>query len=231
MTIRVKFEKTGRMVYIGHLDLLRFFQKAIRRCGIAASFTNGYSPHIKITFAAPLPVGMESYGEYFDLELARCEEDAIASAGLDGFAGTDQSNSSDYYFELLSGQSADGIRVSAVNVLDKQSVNCAAALSAAKYQVRLRDAAAGFDLVDTVDRFMAQDKITVTLERKTTRYSVDLLSCSRIENLCYDSFSLTLPAGNALTIKPEAFTKSLKDFCPETPLDFSVKRVEMYFRS
>ena len=57
------------MKYIGHLDMMRFFQKAIRRAGIDVAYSEGFSPHMIMSFAYPLGVGMTSSGEYFDLEI------------------------------------------------------------------------------------------------------------------------------------------------------------------
>ena len=45
MKARIKFSKVGSMRFIGHLDLMRFFQKAFRRAKIAISYSQGYSPH------------------------------------------------------------------------------------------------------------------------------------------------------------------------------------------
>ena len=70
LKVRIKFRKYGVMRFIGHLDVMRYFQKAIRRAEIPIAFTTGYSPHMIMSFAAPLGVGTESLGEYFDLELA-----------------------------------------------------------------------------------------------------------------------------------------------------------------
>lgn len=69
MKIRIKFSKYGTMKYIGHLDMMRFFQKAIRRAGIDVRYSEGFSPHQIMSFAAPLGVGMESRGEYMDIEV------------------------------------------------------------------------------------------------------------------------------------------------------------------
>ena len=57
------------MKFIGHLDIMRYFQKAIRRADIDIAFTEGFSPHMIMSFAAPIGVGVESVGEYFDIEL------------------------------------------------------------------------------------------------------------------------------------------------------------------
>lgn len=68
MKVRVKYEKTGPLKFISHLDVMRYFQKGIRRAGLDISYTNGMSPHQIISFAAPMPLMMTSLGEYFDAE-------------------------------------------------------------------------------------------------------------------------------------------------------------------
>ena len=74
MKIRIKFQKSGPLRFIGHLDVMRFFQKAIRRAGLDIVYTGGFSPHQIMTFAAPLGAGLESEGEYMDIELATLKE-------------------------------------------------------------------------------------------------------------------------------------------------------------
>ena len=69
MKVRIKFAKTGHMKFVGHLDTMRYFQKAIRRAELPVAFSGGYSPHMIMSFAAPLGVGTASLGEYFDMEL------------------------------------------------------------------------------------------------------------------------------------------------------------------
>ena len=67
--LRIKFRKYGPVRFIGHLDVMRFFQKAIRRAELDIAYTGGFSPHQIKTFAAPLGVGLESNGEYMDIEV------------------------------------------------------------------------------------------------------------------------------------------------------------------
>ena len=69
MKVRIKFSKSGSMVYIGHLDIMRYFQKAIRRSGLPIKYSEGFNPHQIMSFAAPLGVGLSSSGEYMDIEL------------------------------------------------------------------------------------------------------------------------------------------------------------------
>lgn len=68
MKIRIKFSKHGNMAYIGHLDLMRYFQKSMRRADIPIKYSEGFSPHQIMSFASPLGIGMESDAEYFDIE-------------------------------------------------------------------------------------------------------------------------------------------------------------------
>ena len=79
MKIRIKFAKQGVMRFIGHLDIMRYFQKAMRRAHIDIAFTEGFSPHMIMSFAAPLGVGLTSNGEYMDIEIRTpiSSEDAI----------------------------------------------------------------------------------------------------------------------------------------------------------
>ena len=73
-----KFRKYGVMKFIGHLDIMRYFQKAMRRAEIPIAFTGGYSPHMVMSFANPLGVGLTSDGEYFDIELSESVDFAQA---------------------------------------------------------------------------------------------------------------------------------------------------------
>ena len=65
MKVRIKFSKEGPMKFVGHLDTMRYFQKALRRAELPVAFSGGYSPHMIMSFAVPLGVGMESLGRLF----------------------------------------------------------------------------------------------------------------------------------------------------------------------
>lgn len=64
-----KYSKTGYLKYISHLDVLRFIQRSVKRAGINAKYSEGFNPHMKTSFGYPLSLGIESIGEYFELEL------------------------------------------------------------------------------------------------------------------------------------------------------------------
>ena len=82
MKIRVKFRKWGCMKFIGHLDMMRYFQKAVRRADIDIRYSEGYSAHQIMSFAAPLGVGITSDGEYFDIDVNTTESTEKSIAAL-----------------------------------------------------------------------------------------------------------------------------------------------------
>ena len=68
----IKFTKESNIKFIAHLDLMRTIQKVIRRTDLPVEYSKGFNPHIEMSIAQPLSVGVYSSGEYMDLIL---EED------------------------------------------------------------------------------------------------------------------------------------------------------------
>ncbi len=68
---RMMYAKEGPVRYISHLDLLRTFERAARRAGLPLVLTQGFNPHPKLTFAAPLGVGIAGEAEFAEMELAQ----------------------------------------------------------------------------------------------------------------------------------------------------------------
>lgn len=66
---RLLFEKTGNAIWISHLDLMRLFQRAFKRAGLALKHTQGFNPRPSVSIALPLSVGVESRCELLDFEL------------------------------------------------------------------------------------------------------------------------------------------------------------------
>ena len=66
---RALFEKTGNALYISHLDLMRAFQRAFKRAGLALTHTKGFNPRPSVSIALPLSLGVESRCELLDFEL------------------------------------------------------------------------------------------------------------------------------------------------------------------
>jgi radical SAM-linked protein len=68
---RVFYTKTGRLKYISHLDVNRLMQRALKRSGLPVWYSEGFNPHIYITFALPLALGLESFYEVMDFRLTQ----------------------------------------------------------------------------------------------------------------------------------------------------------------
>ncbi len=153
MKLRVKFSKKGIMKFIGHLDTMRYFQKANRRAGIDVAYSEGYSPHQKMSFAQPLSVGVESEGEYFDLEVRSV-------------------TSSEDMISRWNECRAEGIRVEDCVLLPEDAPNAMASVYAADYEVRFReDCGIPFSLEET-DRFHENNRTFFSLE-ETDRFRED----------------------------------------------------------
>ena len=93
---RLLFEKTGRSVWISHLDLMRLFQRAFKRAGLKLKHTQGYNPRPSVSIALPLSVGVESECELLDFD-------------LEG-----ESTSNEQICALLNESLVDGVKVKAV---------------------------------------------------------------------------------------------------------------------
>ncbi|MCM1266464.1 MAG: TIGR03936 family radical SAM-associated protein [Bacteroidales bacterium] len=150
MKVRIKFAKYGVMKFIGHLDMMRFFQKAVRRAGIDVKYSEGYSPHQIMSFAAPLGVGIESCGEYLDMEVLSMD-------------------SCDDMKQALNAVMADGVEILSVSILPDSAKNAMASVAAAAYQIHKKEEPYAFcseGLTDAVNNFLAQETILHTKETK-----------------------------------------------------------------
>ena len=145
MKVRIKFSKWGAMKFVGHLDTMRYFQKAVRRAALPASFTGGFSPHMKMSFACPLGVGMTSEGEYFDLEL-------------------DQEMDPGEITARLHAQMTEGFAVlDCAQVPEGKSSNAMSLVAAADYLVWFREGKAPCpDWTEQFPLFLAQEEILIT---------------------------------------------------------------------
>ncbi|MFC1943925.1 TIGR03936 family radical SAM-associated protein [Chloroflexota bacterium] len=69
--LRITFSRNDELKYISHLDLMRLWERALRRADIPLAYSQGFSPHPKISIAAPLALGVTSEHELMDISLKR----------------------------------------------------------------------------------------------------------------------------------------------------------------
>lgn len=216
MKLRIKFKKYGPVRFIGHLDVMRFFQKANRRAELDVAYTGGFSPHQIMSFAAPLGVGLTSNGEYMDLEvhsLTSCEDVKTR----------------------LNAASVPGIEITSVKILPDKAGNAMASVAAAGYTVTFREGRGPhFDLAPAVERFLAKDEILITKETKKGSRVINLKEgIYELKAVDGNSLYLLVDASSAGNIKPIQVVESLfaenGDPLPENAL--MVNREETYLRS
>lgn len=82
MRMMVVFEKGESLRYIGHLDLMRAMQRALRRSGLPIRYSNGFNPHIRLSFAAPLSVGIVGLRELMEVPLEDGVREEDFKAGM-----------------------------------------------------------------------------------------------------------------------------------------------------
>lgn len=199
MKLRIKFAKSGVMRFIGHLDVMRYFQKAIRRAEIDIAYSGGFSPHQIMSFAAPLGVGHTSNGEYLDIEV-------------------NSYTSSEDIKKRLNEVMVEGMEILSVTMLDEQVKNAMASVAAAEYTIRFREGyEPTIDLVGQLDLFYQQPAIMVTKKTKKSEMELDLkpaiysLTASREEGQA-PIVRMMVDASSSGNIKPslvmEAFLKA-----------------------
>lgn len=204
MKIRIKFRKYGNLKYIGHLDVQRFFQKAVRRAGIDVAYTTGFSPHQIMSFAAPLGVGLESNGEYMDME-------------VNSFTGSQDT------IARLNAASVEGIEILSAKVLPENAGNAMASVAAAAYTVRFREGREpAFDWKACLPAFYALPHIPILKETKKSTLEIDLKPGIFQLELHGDAIYMLLDASSAGNIKPgmvlEAFLALHQDTLKENAL-------------
>ena len=193
MKVRIKLTKLGSIRYVGHLDFMRFFQKALRKSGIACAFSGGFSPHLLISFASPLGVGLESVGEYVDVELAyrdpfemsRDDLEKLKSMGL----SNDELPEAPPSEELLSKINAimpEGVLALEMTRVEENKGKAMAMVRGADYVVFLEEGyLSRITDPDALSGFLSQDEIVIHKVSKKTENDTD------IKPLIYDMRILT----------------------------------------
>ncbi|MBO4373910.1 MAG: DUF2344 domain-containing protein [Lachnospiraceae bacterium] len=216
MKVRIRFKKSGPVKFIGHLDTMRFFQKLIRRAGIPVAYSEGFSPHQKMSFAQALGVGVESDGEYFDLEL----KDELCE-GL----------SSEKIVAMLNSCTVDGIEISDCVKLPEKSKNAMASVYAADYLVGFRQGhAPAFDLGRMIADFNEKSSVKITKTTKKTSRELELKDLVYALEKRDDLIFMTLNASSANSVKPALIMEYLFEAggCDFDPVSLSIKRLEIY---
>lgn len=191
MKMLVIFEKSERLRHIGHLDLMRAMQRALRRSGLPIAFSQGFNPHVLLNFAAPLSVGMPGKREIMEVPLSKgvCEGD---------------------FKKMLCAALPKDLPCIAVRSVDDRHPAPMASLTAATYSVQFESLPENFS--DTLNRFMAQTEIPAIRKTKTGMKPCDIRPMIYEYALEGHTLSMTLALCEKATCKPDLFLSSLFEF-------------------
>lgn len=212
MKLRIKFTKSGVMVFIGHLDMMRYFQKAMRRADIDIAYSQGFNPHQIMSFALPLGVGVYSDGEYLDIE-------------------ANSVTSSEDMCKRLNEVMVDGVTVESVKLLADNAKNAMSLVAAADYIVTFREGHTpeGFS-VEKFLEFCGQDSILVTKQTKKNTREIDLKAYMYEVREDNEGIYMKIGAGSANNIKPDLIFQAYQEYAGISMDEFAlkVKRCDLY---
>lgn len=213
MKVRIKFSKTGHTKFIGHLDTMRYFQKAVRRAELPIAFSGGYSPHMIMSFAAPLGVGITSQGEYFDMELT-------------------ETVPTNEIVRRLNDTMAEGFRVLAARqVEDGKAGKAMSLVAAADYYIEFREGKEPeADWKKKIPEFLNQKEILVSKVTKNGEKMVDIRPYVYKMGIQEDKIFMMLASASANYTKPETVMNAFIQWLGEDPKPFAcmIERLEVY---
>ena len=180
---RVRFEKTGRLQFLGHLDLTRAMLRAFRRARIALVYSQGFNPKPRVQFGPALAVGIESRGEYLDLwSFTRLDEPAVVDA--------------------INEALPRGLSVSALREIGSDTPGLSESVRAARYLARLPQ---GVSTSAALATFSARAAHAVSRQKngKSTTFALPdwLLDVAEVDA---SSFRMTLGVGGeGASVRPD----------------------------
>ena len=223
MKIRIKFRKYGIMKFIGHLDVMRYFQKAIRRADVAICYSGGFSPHQIMSFAAPLGVGITSNGEYVDIEVSEAEGSEVMK-------------------ERLNSVMSEGFEITSCRRLPEEAANAMSIVAAADYTLAFRE---GYEpqegakvWFEGLVSFFSRPSVMITKKTKKGEKEMDLkplvyeleYRMAEPDDGSKDRLFMKISTGSAANIKPEQVLDAYYRFLGQERPDFAflVQREEVY---
>lgn len=209
---RLMFEKTGRSVWISHLDLMRLFQRAFKRAGLKLKHTQGFNPRPSVSIALPLSVGVESECELLDFDL----EGEIPS--------------NEQIKSLLNDALVDGVQVKSVYDGGKKIgqlalLSCQVTL---EYDEKLPDNACS-----QINALFCMDHLILPKKTKSGVQDQDIIPMIKhIHTLCVNDHIIVIDALICCqnpTLNPVQLTLAIETFLPELKPDLvKYKRIEIY---
>ena len=191
----LKFTRGDELKYISHLDLMRLWSRALRRAGISVAYSEGFSPHPKISLAAPLPVGITSEAELMGITLQHTV-------------------SPHFLFTALRQQLPIGIEVLEIQQIPLPSPSLQSQLRYAEYRVEVSDSRSEEEMRSAIDSLLQAESLPWQHMRDTGPRHYDLRAL--IKNIWLVSHSdssytlgMRLRCDSQGTGRPEQVTAAL----------------------
>jgi len=218
MNMRLKFTKGNEVKYISHLDLMRVFQRALRRTGIPISYSSGFNPHQEISFGAPLSLGVTSNAEYVDLKLVEVMDVQEVK-------------------KRLNSSLPDGIRILEGMKLRDSYKSAMSVVTHARYRISISiEDITPEKLRESIEAFITQEHIRVMKQQPKKGFelkeidirpmivSMKLTESEETMNII-DCLLLSGSRGN---LKPELLMAAFKDFTGYSIGGIKINREEVY---
>ncbi len=208
--LRIHFEKTGRAVYISHLDLMRTMQRAFLRSQLPLKYSEGFNPHAQLTFALPLSVGTASSCELMDFSLREYTEP------------------SEICFRL-NRSLPEGIYIKDVYPAERKFKDIKWLEIDGEFEY---DSGCSDWLLSRLCEFFAEESIVITRKTKSGEGQADI--APSLCSICFDGGKNTVSL-NALisaqepTLNPEHIISALRQLAPELCPDFAHFRRKQLF--
>lgn len=208
--VRLFYTKTGSAKYISHLDVMRAFQRAFKRSKIDFWYTEGFHPHLYLTFALPLSLGYESLAETVDFRLV---------SPLDYDEITERINKAlPVGFEAVK---------AAKPVMDAKKIKYA------EYDISFLSDCEKEQMISLWNSCFDRDSIIVSKRTKKGDSELDIKPHIKLTELRYNDdgkyhFSALLAAGVEFNINPELIFSAFRNFSDIEINDISVVRTNVY---
>ena len=212
MILRIRFGKQGCAQFLSHLDIMRYFQKLLRRADVDVKYTGGYSPHQILSFGNPLGLAQVSTAEYADVELNSLSY--LPDPVLKKDNGRIESSES-FCRRLNSFSPPDGsLPILSCRILPEKSDNVMAAVCAASYLIRDRENVSEelrnerislFDHVEEAEKVLSAEEFLVIKKTKKSEAETDIkpMILSYAWNKEDRSLRILTKAGSVSNLKAE----------------------------
>ena len=155
MRMLAVFEKGERIRHIGHLDIQRSVQRGLRRSGLPVAYSNGFNPHILITFASALSTGACGKREIMDVTMA-------------------EEVSESEFLEKMNHAMPPEMKLSEARAVDQKHPALMASLRAAKYDLLIRDPETAEKMTAAIPKMMERKTIPAMRRTKTALKECDI---------------------------------------------------------